>query len=504
MAPQFRALRCAKLARVLGFYADKARRHADKVLGEGLSPDAYQSIVGEIDRMIEKGADYSFAVAEDGDRGWVFCPEYNGENSLELSPPDWNTKVFLFGPHQLPDSPSYGTPMDGPSEESPPATSSPPRQKRRTQPTSCRMRSECGFPTDSRHARQRAKPEHQPGNRPDHKSKVFWRMTIKGNPHLLIAGQPGMGKTNCLLNLCRQMVANGVRPIVFSYHEDIDQRLSESLPSVRFLDFHGLGFNPLEVVDRKSRLGYLDVAGVLRDIFSAIFPELGDIQGESIRNAIKQSFIEKAWDAPDVDLDDVQEPDFRRFVEILRSTPKPDAGLATLLARLGELADYGFFDVAESHESLWDSHEPIVIRIHKTQNEVLQRAFAALIFYKLYKDMFRRGIQERITHAVVFDEAHRAAGLTLIPTMAKECRKYGISLVLASQEARDFHASLFSAIANYLILRVTEADAKALVRNVATSEQERAMIDKIKQMEKFKALYFTEQSKKPCLVNLQA
>ena len=67
----------------------------------------------------------------------------------------------------------------------------------------------------------------------------------------------------------------------------------------------------------------------------------------------------------------------------------------------------------------------------------MQRAFASLVFYGLYKDMFRRGIQERITHALIFDEAHRAAGLKLIPTMAKECRKYGISLVVASQEARD-------------------------------------------------------------------
>ncbi len=58
--------------------------------------------------------------------------------------------------------------------------------------------------------------------------------------------------------------------------------------------------------------------------------------------------------------------------------------------------------------------------------------------------MFRRGIQDRIAHAIVFDEAHRAAGLKLIPTMAKECRKYGISLVVVSQEAKDFHASLSS------------------------------------------------------------
>ena len=124
--------------------------------------------------------------------------------------------------------------------------------------------------------------------------------------------------------------------------------------------------------------------------------------------------------------------------------------------------------------SLWESEQRIVIRIHQTQNDNLQKAFASLVFYKLYKDMFRRGIRQRITYAVVFDEAHRAARRTLIPTMAKECRKHGIALVLASQEGRDFHISLFSRIANYLVLRVTETDAKALVRNVASSDRERA------------------------------
>ena len=271
---------------------------------------------------------------------------------------------------------------------------------------------------------------------------------------------------------------------------------------MRFLDFQGLGFNPLQVIDRQSRMAYLDVAGALRDIFVAIYPELGDIQGERIRKAIKESFIEHGWDDPNTDLAKLAEPGFGRFVEILRGDSKPDRGLRTLLGRLEELDDYGFFDLAESHESLWESQQPIVIRIHTTQNDNLQKAFASLVFYGLYKDMFRRGIQQRITHAVVFDEAHRAARLRLIPTMAKECRKYGISLVLASQEAKDFNISLFSTIANYLVLRLNETDAKALVRNVASSDQERALVDKIKQMERFKALYFCEGKKKPSPVSL--
>jgi DNA phosphorothioation-dependent restriction protein DptH len=289
---------------------------------------------------------------------------------------------------------------------------------------------------------------------------------------------------------------------VFSYHQDIDERLEQLVGSVRFIDFHGLGFNPLQVIDRQSRMAYLDVAGALRDIFVAIFPELGDIQGERLRKAIKESFIENGWDDPNMDLAELAEPQFGRFIEILRADPKPDRGLRTLLGRLEELEDYGFFDLAESHESLWASEQPIVIRIHATQNDNLQKAFASMVFYGLYKDMFRRGIQHRITHAVVFDEAHRASKLQLIPAMAKECRKYGISLVLASQEAKDFNISLFSAVANYLVLRLNEADAKALVHNVASSDQERTLIDKIKQMEQFKALYFCEGRKKPSLVSL--
>jgi hypothetical protein len=311
-----------------------------------------------------------------------------------------------------------------------------------------------------------------------------------------------MGKTTFLLNLCQQMLQSDIRPIVFSYHQDIDERLEQLVPKVRFLDFRGLDFNPLHVIDRESRMAYLDVAGAMRDIFVAIFPEIGDIQGERIRKAIKDSFIECGWDQPDAASAGLPEPTFRRFLELLRSDPKPDRGLRTLLARLEELDDYGFFNVSESTESLWESEQPTVIRIHTTQNDNLQKAFASLIFYSLYKDMFRRGIQDQITHAVVFDEAHRAARLRLVPTMAKECRKYGISLVLASQEAKDFNISLFSAIANYLVLRLNEADAKALVRNVSSSDQERALVDKIKQMDRFKALYFCEGNKRPTYLSL--
>ena len=495
----FRAIRRAKLARVLRFYADKAHRHC-------LPAKRHRELVDEVDRMIERGGEYAFSTVEAGDRGWVFCPEYVGLRPLRISPDDWDKQVFLFGPGLLPDADSG---FEEPASESAAPPNSVRSMKDRKRPagkSKTQRAEESDAPDDapdaSRMGAGDAKSAVCLGTDALTNAEVEWPLSVRRNPHLLIAGLPGMGKTTCLVNLCKQMVEANICPIVFSYHEDIDERLEESVGTVRFIDFDGLGFNPLHVIDRESRMAHLDVAGAMRDIFSAIYPELGDIQTDRIRRAIKDSFVEAGWSSG-IAPSDTPEPAFKRFLEILRGEPKPDRGLRTLLARLGELDDYGFFDAgAAPRGSMWGGDLPTVIRIHTTQNETLQRAFACLVFYGLYKDMFRRGIQENITHALIFDEAHRAARLKLIPTMAKECRKYGISLVLASQEARDFDVSVFSAIANYLVLRSTDTDAKFLVRNVANSRQERALIDRIKQMDRFKALYFGEGKSRASLVLL--
>lgn len=138
------------------------------------------------------------------------------------------------------------------------------------------------------------------------------------------------------------------------------------------------------------------------------------------------------------------------------------------------------------------SEKPIIIRIHKTHNDVLQKAFSIFVLHNLYKQMFIRGLQRDITHAIIFDEAHRAAKLKLIPTMAKECRKFGVSFVIASQEVKDFDPSIYNAIANYLVLRLNENDAKTIAKTIAPSDQVNLYTDRIKQMQKYHALFFGE------------
>jgi len=478
-----RALRQARLVRVLRSYLNKAQRHY-------LEPESYAAISAELDRILQAAGDYQFLVEEGKHRGWVCSPDCQAVKPVELSWAGWPVRTFRFGlhlPNQDDNRISVQEPQRGATEDTlgdgPGELSEDPTNGEEAD--------------DQEVTRLNEEPEGEPPPEPDillgktdHGVDIHWKLTIRGNPHLLVVGLPGMGKTTCLLNLCVQMYPRGVCPVVFSYHQDFDEKLQARIPQVDFLNVGQLSFNPLEVLQPSHPRAYVDVAGSVRDLFAAMYPDLGDLQLGAIRQALVDSFRECGWD----DQRTGQTPHFGRFVEIIRQRAVKETALKRLLVRLNELEDYGFFQTlsGEAARDLWQRDVPVVVCLHREQSELIQRAFAMLVFYKLYRDMFWRGLQSRITHAVIFDEAHRAQQLRLIPTMAKECRKYGISLVLSSQEARDFHESIFSAIAHQLVLRVNEADAKALARNMATAAEQRIVVDRLKSLPKFHALYFSE------------
>lgn len=488
-----RVTRRSQLARLLRFYADRAFRHR-------LSEKAHARLLAEIDALVSKEG-YEPGDVERPDIGYVFCPEHRlGTVEPIYASGGEHARLHLFGPALLPDGDLQHVSVDRIAS----TTSSLPDAKN----------SELLEPVRLPHSARPEPIDAAPGNESDARlpaeavdvllgdtaggEPVEWRVSIKSNPHLMMVGLPGMGKTTALINICRQLAEANVAPIVFSFHDDIDEKLTQVLGPMHTTDFSGLGFNPLRV-DGAGPTAYVDVAGTLRDIFASIFPDLGDIQLEEMRQAIKQSYDDNGWARTRVGGERPDPPAFRAFFDILRSKQKPNANL---LARLQELADYGFFDAAGDNASLLAERRPTLVRVHTTTNNILQNAFSSFVLYSLYKDMFRRGVQTRLTHAIIFDEAHRVSKLKLIPQFAKECRKYGVALALASQGAKDFSPTLYEAVGSYLTLRVTEADAKALARNAASTADQSRITDRMKSLEPHTALFFSMAAGRPYFVRL--
>ncbi|MCX8034317.1 MAG: hypothetical protein N3A00_03245 [Thermodesulfovibrio sp.] len=513
-SPFERAIKYPRLARVLRFYANKGKRHY-------LSQEAFNQIDRELNKILLQGTNYEISKEDISGRGYVFCSEYESKISSLIYNDEY--PIYLFGKAQIEnklekdiilkidedekifkaDNENKEKSLKGFYEEkinNIGITSSWNSQGI----TDINNKSiEEGEMNDIKTPEIKEKIKILLGFTRDSQDEIYWDISIRSNPHLLLVGLSGMGKTTCLINISIQMLEQGIKPIIFSYHEDIDEKLTKIYGNnINFIDYNGLGFNPLEIIN-ESKTGYIDNASMLRDIFAAIFPELGDIQLGRLREAIKQSYIDKGWEININDISKLQVPDFKTFYLLLKSIPKPDKSDKGLLIRLDELNDYGFFDVIADNKNIFMSNNPIIIRIHKTQNEVMQKAFSIFLLHHLYKQMFLRGIQENITHSIIFDEAHKASKLKLIPTMVKECRKFGISFILASQEIKDFDRSIYNSIANYLVLRLNETDAKAIAKAIAPSEEISYYTDRIKQINKYHAFFYGEGMRKPSIVKLK-
>ncbi len=180
----FRALRRAKLARVLRFYADKARRHH-------LSEERHRVITSEIDRMLAEGSSYDFREAERDDRCWIFCPEYAGTRPTEISPADWKVRIFLFGPDLLPD-PSGQLPA---VEQTPERVVNGSAELVQAPPPAPTDESEPSPSLDGgvrSPGTENMAPNLLLGHAGSTGAEARWPLTVKGNPHLLVAGLPGM------------------------------------------------------------------------------------------------------------------------------------------------------------------------------------------------------------------------------------------------------------------------------------------------------------------------
>lgn len=477
-----------RLAQVLKFYLEKSRRH-------GLGEDAFDSLSSGINRLYTEQIEIESEGATD--IGFVFCPDFDGPP--ELVEETDQTKIYVMGSSQLPDQahrrieqmPLFNTEvrpddrsLDKDTGGAAPLVSLSVISQRDlveekpvlTTPTRVTQEGESAVETIG------AEISVSLGD------SAEWKPSIRGNPHLLVVGKSGMGKSYAVARVVKQAIAFGVRPVVFDYHGDLQSSLSVVDRDVRQVNLlQGLGFNPLAVLDDNPQ-SFLNNAGRIRDIFAGIFPEMGDVQLEAIRAAIKQSYKEVGFGGSQMP---TVVPEFSRFFDIIKESNRPPRGL---VERLEELSDYGLFRSNSGPSSVLDFHGPIVIDLHSIQNDALQGAFASFQLFNIYQSMFRLGAAHAIRHLVVFDEAHRASKLKLVPLLAKECRKYGISLLLASQEVRDFHPSVFANVGSFLVLGINEPDAKVIAKHLPVGGDAKNMVERFKALQKYHAYFISENT----------
>lgn len=303
----------------------------------------------------------------------------------------------------------------------------------------------------------------------------YWTPGAKervSNPHLMVMGESGTGKTYALQCLIAEMAHQGIPSIIFDYGQSFE---SDSLEPVFQKYFHpkeypigekGLSLNPLEIFDKDVK-GPKQVATRVADVFNEVF-RIGDIQRKVLIEAILAVYIdhgimpddEKTWKKSPPNLSSLQQK-IDECAGDKEYSNKSNA--ASLSARMTT-----FFMLASFNESGWswdalidDPESKVQILQFRGLEGKTQRVLVEMLLWHMFFHLKSHG-QGRLRLFCVLDEAHHLSFRESGPlaSLLREARKFGIGIIFASQQPEDFSPTAYSNSASKLIFTTADPQLK--------------------------------------------
>jgi DNA phosphorothioation-dependent restriction protein DptH len=280
---------------------------------------------------------------------------------------------------------------------------------------------------------------------------VSWRPAVSGSPHLFIIGIPGQGKSVTTTRLLCELTKQNVPALVLDFHGEFASTKGafSRLANPAILNAaDGLPFSILEPLQGKgprAKESIWELAEICQYVCG-----LGDIQRDSIYRAFESAYLAV----------DPNETPLLSSVSGFIEEDEDEGNAKNVTARCRPLFDFGLF-ADEPTEGIYEQFaKGAVIDLHELKSETLQLAAGAFTLRKLYRAMFSWGTADRIRLAIVLDEAHRLAKDVTLPKIMKEGRKFGLAVVVASQDVRDFHEQVLSNAGTKIIFRVNYPDSR--------------------------------------------
>ncbi|MGC5032466.1 helicase HerA domain-containing protein [Micromonospora sp. DT229] len=282
---------------------------------------------------------------------------------------------------------------------------------------------------------------------------VNWEVSTKGSPHAFILGIPGQGKSVTTRRVVHEFARQGLPSLILDFHGD----MAAAPPAgAHVLDAAaGLPFSPFEL--NSTDPGQISqTAWEVAEVIAYVCG-LGDIQRGHVYKALREAYLSGA-DAVGAS---ITVPTMEEFADAVEQVEEGARG-RNARDRIRPLTDFGLFSTGPTgaFPAAWNAG--VVIDLSRLSLETVQLAASAFILRKIYREMFRWQQDGRMRLAVVLDEAHRLAKDVTLPKLMKEGRKYGLSVIVASQGAADFHRDVLGNAGTKIVFRTNYPASKAV------------------------------------------
>ena len=276
---------------------------------------------------------------------------------------------------------------------------------------------------------------------------------------MMITGSSGKGKTALLKNIIYQYRQHGVNTLIFDFKNDFggnhpDNIVFQGLSSMEDLDVATMGipYNPLKPPKQDKGEGkpFYRLRNFINETAGSMveFYKLGDQQKSDLIDAIELACQDNGIQiaANLAHHDNISWPTMDEVGIHLKRANK------TAYNRVRELFeleiyrdDYRDVSIAELLEKNY------IIGIYEGFSDETRNTVALMTIYNIHKYLNSQPHRSGTKYAVVVDEAHRVISSHAIASLARECRSYGVSLVLSSQNPDDFPLPVSSSLSTKII-----------------------------------------------------
>jgi DNA phosphorothioation-dependent restriction protein DptH len=319
------------------------------------------------------------------------------------------------------------------------------------------------------------------GDDADYGDAIYWNPQDAGaamNPHLMIMGESGSGKTYAVQCLVAELAQRKVPSILFDYGQSFElQHLDPAFKKFAGIREHligeqGLPINPLQIFTTDTQ-GPKIVATRVSDVFDVAF-HLGDIQRKVVIDAIRSTFEKAGISESDSTTWTKDLPTLLALQNVLEEMAankeypnhKNADGVAARLMTFFMLTSFR----SDAETWSWDSllkdskHKVHVLQFRGLEGKT-QRVLVELLLWHLFFYLKSTG-QSPLRLYCVLDEAHHLSFREGGPVdfLLREARKFGLGIMFASQQPEDFSPPAFSNSASKLVFQTSDPTLKVSKR----------------------------------------
>ncbi len=279
------------------------------------------------------------------------------------------------------------------------------------------------------------------------------------NPHLMITGETGSGKTQATKAILADMRPFEIPALILDFKDDYSEPVYAETEGFSVYDpsDQSLPFNPLApaVDPRSGRVNPTHHLHQLTDIIKRIY-RLGDQQAYRLREAMKAVYeaagVPTRAFVPDADQ---TYPAFEAVQEELRE----DKDNQALLGRMSPIFDLELFSSgAQVTDFASVAEQNTVIRLAQLPGDEVKNSVAEFFLMALYNYLIRQPQSHQLAQIAVLDEAWRLVESPFLEPLMREGRAFGLGVVIASQFPTDLPTAVAGSTATKLYFSQTNVE----------------------------------------------